>query len=137
MTMSLSVGEVLRSPHSYQRGRFSLAVIGLLVAGPGDCRIHDDPFALDDLGRAIQGDRWRPDPGRPAPSEGASIRIDDPTFLPRLLAEVPPIEDDEFSYFDVAMVNGSTRLDPGEVVLHEVWGVTLVRGGRLLSALKG
>jgi hypothetical protein len=69
------------------------------------------------------------------PPEEVSIRIDDPTFLPRLLAEVPPIGDAEFLYFDTAMVCASTRLDPGEVVLHDVWGITLVRDGKQVWAL--
>jgi hypothetical protein len=135
MTMSLPVREVLRSPLPFQRGKFSLAVMGLLAAKQGDCRIYDDHGAVDDLGRAIQRQHYEPDPDC-GPPEEVSIRIDDPTFLPRLLAEVPPVGDAEFLYFDTAMVCASTRLDPGEVVLHNVWGITLVRDGKLVWALR-
>lgn len=135
MTMSLTVREVLRSPLPFQRGKFSLAVMGLFAAKPGDCRIYDDHGAVDDLGRAIQRHHYEPDPKR-GPPEEVSIRIDDPAFLPRLLAEVPPVRDAEYLHFDTAMVCASTRLDPGEVVLHNVWGVTLVRDGELFRALR-
>ncbi|MFO0960819.1 MAG: hypothetical protein U0800_25845 [Isosphaeraceae bacterium] len=135
MTMSLPVREVLRSPLPFQRGKFSLAVMGLLAAKAGDCRIFDDHGAVDDLGRAIQRHRYEPDGDR-GPPEDVIIRIDDPTFLPWLLAEEAPIGDAEYLYFDAAMVRASTRLDPGEVVLHDVCGITLVRDGRLVRAIR-
>ena len=133
MTMSLRVRDVLRSPHPFQRGH-SLGVMGLLLATSIECRIVDDEGAVDDLGRAIVKD-WAADPSEVRPVEEASIRIDDPTFLPRLMAEIPPIEGGEYLYFDNAIVCGWTRLDPGEVVLHRIWDVFLVRDGRRLRAL--
>ncbi len=108
MTMSLPVREVLRSPVHFQQGHFRLAVIGLLAAKPGDCRLFDDNYAVDDLTRAISPRRYEPDPSR-APSEDVSIRIDDPTFMARLMAEVSPIEDPEYLFFDTAMICASTR----------------------------
>ncbi|QEL16822.1 DUF6527 family protein [Limnoglobus roseus] len=66
---------------------------------------------------------------------GRVLEDGDPTFLPRLMAEIPPIEGGEYLYFDNAIVCGWTRLDPGEVVLHGIWDVFLVRDGRRLRAL--
>jgi hypothetical protein len=135
MTMSLSVREVLRSPMHFQRGHFGLAVMGVLAVKPGDCRIFDDNEALDELARALLPQRYQPDPNR-ALSEDVSIRIDDPTFVPRLMAEVSTIDDPDYLYFDTAMICASTRIDPGEVVLDHVWDVCLVRGGQPMWALR-
>jgi hypothetical protein len=137
MTMSLSVRDVIRSPHAFQRGKHSLAVMGLLVCQQGDCRIIDDNGAVNDLGRAIAGQCWQPraDGCPPDPAVDVSIRIDDATFLPRLLSEIPPVAAAEYLYFDTAMVCGNTRLDLREVVLYNIWDVLLVRDGQRLRAL--
>jgi hypothetical protein len=134
VTMPLRVRDVLRSPQPFQRGKHSLGVFGLLVVRPGDCRIIDDEGAVDDLGRAIVKD-WAADRSTAPPTDEASIRIDGPAFLPRLMAEIPPVGDAEYLYFDNAIVCGWTRLDPGEVVLHDIWDVFLVRDGERLRAL--
>lgn len=134
MTMSLRVRDVIRSPHPFQRGKHSLGVMGLLIVKPGECRIVDDEGAVDDLGRAIVKD-WAADRSTAPPTDEASIRIDDPTFLPRLMAAIPPVGDAEYLYFDNAIVCGWTRLDPGEVVLHDIWDVFMVRDGQRLRAL--
>jgi len=135
MTMSLPVRDVLRSPLHFRRGHFGLAVIGLLAAKPGDCRIFDDNAALDDLTRAVSPQPYEPDPKR-VPSEDVSIRIDDPTFMGRLMAEVSTIDDSEYLFFDTAMICASTRIDPGEIVLEHVWDVCLVRDGNPIWAFR-
>ena len=135
MTMSLPVREVLQSPLHFRRGHFRLAVVGLLAVKPGDCRIFDDNKAVDELDRAISPRQYEPDANR-AISEDVSIRIDDPTFVPRLLEGVSPLVGSEYLYFDSAMICASTRIERDEVVLDNVWDVCLVRGNEPLWAFR-
>jgi hypothetical protein len=138
MTMSLPVRDVLRSGQTYNRGRFRLAVMGRLVVRGDDSRVVDDPAAVAMIGsfaRASPAADARPE-DRSAGGDDASIRIVDPTFLPRLRAEIPRLTSGDFAYFDVAMICGSTRLDGEEMVLERIWSATLYRGGKELWALE-
>ncbi len=129
MTMSLPVRVVLASGQTFNRGRFGLAVMGILMVQGQDCRIIDDCASVAEIQSMFAG-RSEADDESPAEPIEASIRIVDPTFLSRLSADISPLPSGDFAYFDTAMICGITRLDGDEVVLDEIWSAIVYRDGR-------
>ena len=98
MTMSLPVRVVLASGETFNRGRFRLAVMGVLVVQGDDIWIVDDPKAVDEICSTPPAVRETDQP--PTEQVDARIRIVDPTFLARLAADIPPLASGDFAYFD-------------------------------------
>lgn len=133
MTMSLPVRVVLASRETFNRGRFRLAVMGVLVVQGNDIWIFDDPAAVNEICSTPPGVPVGDQP--PTDLVDARIRIVDQTFLSRLSADIPPLPSGDFAYFDTAMICGSTRLEGNEVVLDGIWGAILYRAGKKFWAI--
>lgn len=132
MTMSLPVRDVLASGDTFARGRFGLAVMGILAVSDDVAQILDDTAAVEEIsGRSRRETVERNIADRPS---DASIRIVDASFLPRLQSSVSPLNSGDFKYFDVAMICGSTRSEGNNLVLDDIWDATLYRGGKELHA---
>jgi hypothetical protein len=116
MTITLKVKEVIRDAHLFV-SRWRLAVNGILLFSADEFKIYQ----LDDAGE-LDEETW--------------LRIDDPLAADSIRRILPPLVGDNWDYFGRALIEAWTRIEPDEIVLHEIVQLWLRDLGRAQEYVK-